>query len=49
MSVLRTATINQSRNLKRLGARYQSQLIKTEFETERQAVKVHAAGKLGLT
>ncbi|CAO0802227.1 unnamed protein product [Mucor circinelloides] len=43
MSVLRTAAINQSRHLKRLGARYQSQLIKTEFETERQAVKVHAA------
>ncbi|KAG2189863.1 hypothetical protein INT46_009587 [Mucor plumbeus] len=43
MSILRTAAINQSRNFKRLGARYQSQLVKTEFEAEREAVKVHAA------
>ncbi|GAN09773.1 cytochrome C oxidase subunit [Mucor ambiguus] len=43
MSVLRTATVIQTSHLKRLGARYQSQLAKTEFAVERQAVKVHAA------
>lgn len=47
MSILRTAAINQSRNFRRLGARYQSQLVKTEFEAERDAVKVHAARKFG--
>lgn len=45
MSALRTAAATQTHHLKRLGARYQSQLVKTEFEAERQAVKVHAAGK----
>lgn len=48
MSALRTAAATQTRHLKRLGARYQSQLVKTEFEAERQAVKVHAAGKFDL-
>ncbi|CAO3615471.1 unnamed protein product [Mucor fragilis] len=43
MSALRTAAATQTHHLKRLGARYQSQLVKTEFEAERQAVKVHAA------
>jgi hypothetical protein len=44
MSIFRIAASNQARQIKRLGIRYQSQLIHTEFEAEREAVKHHAAG-----
>lgn len=45
MSAFRIAATNQARQITRLGARYQSQLARTEFEVEREAVKHHAAGK----
>lgn len=45
MSILRTVANNQIRVIQRFGARHQSQLVKSEFESQRNAVKVHAAGK----
>lgn len=43
MSFLRTNTYRQ---LRKVGARYQSQIAKSGFESERNAVKVHAGGKV---
>jgi hypothetical protein len=45
MSAFRIAVSNQARQIKRLGVRYQSQLVHTEFEAEREAIKHHATGK----
>ncbi|KAI7898632.1 cytochrome c oxidase, subunit VIa [Cokeromyces recurvatus] len=48
MSIFRSAATKQAHHLKRLGTRYQStQIVKSEFQAERDAVKAHAAESAG--